>query len=257
MDDQISALGQTAPGRLQGKVAVITGAGSGIGASTAERFHQEGARIVAVDISGRQAALAERLGPDCVAFQADVSKSTEVQAMLAEAMSRFGRLDILMNNAGVGGSHWPIVDYPEDEFDRVMSINCKSVFLGMKYAIPLLLQSGGGSIINTASMSSFVAFPQMSAYCASKGAVLMLTKTAAMEYARQGIRINAICPGPILTDMIAHLPPEAHERAIEANPMGRLADPREVANLALFLASGESSFITGTQVMIDGGLTAL
>jgi NAD(P)-dependent dehydrogenase (short-subunit alcohol dehydrogenase family) len=244
-------------GRLAGKVAVITGAGSGMGAAFARKYLAEGARVVAADISGNQDAVAKELGTDCVAVHADVSNGADVQAMLNTAISKFGRLDILCNNAGIDGAMALTGDYREEDFDLIWSINGRGVFLGMRHAIPLMLKSGGGSIINTASMASVVAFPQMVAYCAAKGAVLMMTKTTAVEYAARGIRVNAICPGVIRTGITTHMPKEYIDAVAKVTPMGRIADASEVAQLAVFLGSDESSFITGTSVLIDGGYTAV
>jgi NAD(P)-dependent dehydrogenase (short-subunit alcohol dehydrogenase family) len=244
-------------GRLEGKVTVVTGAGSGIGAATAEAFHREGAKVVAADISGQQEEVARRLGDGCLAVHTDVSKSDDVQKMLSTAVETFGRLDVLHNNAGIDGPVANMGEYSEADFDLVWSINGRGVFLGMRYAIPIMLEQGGGSIINTASMAAMVAFPGMNAYCAAKGAVLMLTKTAGAEYASKGIRVNAICPGAIRTAITDSLPPELIQGVVGATPMGRFADPTEVANLALFLASDESSFVTGAGIVIDGGYTLL
>lgn len=180
-------------GRIEGKVAVVTGAGHGMGAAIAERFVQEGARVVAVDVSGKQNEVAKRLGPDCLPFQADVSQARAVRAMLEAARANFGGLNILCNNAGIQGPLQKTGDYDETAFERVLAVNARSVFLGMKYAIPMMLEGGGGNIVNTASMASVVAFPQLIAYNASKGAVLMMTKTAAVEYADQNIRVNCFC----------------------------------------------------------------
>jgi NAD(P)-dependent dehydrogenase (short-subunit alcohol dehydrogenase family) len=243
--------------RLRDKTALVTGAGSGIGRAIVERFIAEGARVVAVDISGKQNELADALGANCLPFHADVSRSQDVQAMMAAATSTFGALHVLCNNAAIEGFMAPVAEYPEDEWEKVIAINLRSVFLGMRYAIPLMLKNGGGSIVNTASMAASVAFPNMSAYCAAKGGVKQLTKTAAVEYAAVGIRANAICPGTINTAITAALPPDYINAIINANPVKRIADPIEVAHLALFLASDESSFITGTEITIDGGYTAL
>jgi NAD(P)-dependent dehydrogenase (short-subunit alcohol dehydrogenase family) len=177
--------------------------------------------------------------------------------MLKSAVSKFGRLDILCNNAGIDGVMALTGDYQEEDYDLIWSINGRAVFLGMRYAIPLMLQTGGGSIVNTASMASMVAFPQMVAYCAAKGAVLMMTKTTAVEYAAKGIRVNAICPGVIRTGITTHMPKEYIDAVAKVTPMGRIADATEVAQLAVFLGSDESSFITGTSVLIDGGYTAV
>ncbi|AEH09351.1 MULTISPECIES: SDR family NAD(P)-dependent oxidoreductase [Protofrankia] len=244
-------------GRLEGKVAVVTGAGSGIGTGIAEEFVKEGARVVAVDISGQQEEIAKRLGSDCYAVHADVSRGADVRSMLDAAVSHFGKLDVLCNNAGIDGAVAHTGEYPEEEFDRVFGVNGRGVFLGMRYAIPKLLENGGGTIVNTASMAAMVAFPGMPAYCAAKGAVAMLTKTAAAEYASRNIRVNAICPGPIRTQITDSLPPELIEGVVRATPLGRYGTPTEVGRLAVFLASDESSFITGDTILIDGGYTTL
>lgn len=243
--------------RLAGKVAVVTGAGSGMGRAMAKLFTGQGACVVAADISGAEEETAAMAGGNCVSVRADVSNSADVRAMLELAMERFGRLDILCNNAGVQGAMAKTADYPEDDFDRTIAINLKGVFLGMKYAIPLMMKSGGGSIINTSSMASLVAFPEMPAYCASKGGVSMLTKLTAAEYAADKIRVNAILPGAIKTGMTDALPPAYLEGAVAGTLMGRIGTPDEIANLAVFLASDESSFITGTLTPVDGGYTLI
>ena len=241
--------------RLAGKVAVVTGGGSGMGAAMAELFHANGARVVIADVSGKQDELAAKLGDRCRAIKADVSNSKDVQTMLNLAVDSFGRLDVLCNNAGIQGSFALTADYGEADWDEVMAVNLRGVFLGMKYAIPHMLATGGGSIVNTSSMAAMVAFPSLPAYSASKGAVAMLTKVTAAEYASQGIRINAVLPGAIDTVMARAMRPDIIEGAIAATLMGRIGQPSEVANLALFLASDESSFITGTLIPVDGGYT--
>ncbi len=241
--------------RLAGKVAVVTGGGSGMGAAMAELFHANGARVVIADVSGKQDELAAKLGDRCRAIKADVSNSKDVQAMLNLAVDSFGRLDVLCNNAGIQGSFALTADYGEADWDEVMAVNLRGVFLGMKFAIPHMLATGGGSIVNTSSMAAIVAFPSLPAYSASKGAVAMLTKVTAAEYASQGIRINAVLPGAIDTVMARAMRPDIIEGAIAATLMGRIGQPSEVANLALFLASDESSFITGTLIPVDGGYT--
>ena len=243
-------------GRLEGKVAVVTGAGSGMGAAIAELFCREGAKVVAADITGQQDTVAARCGENCVASSTDVADESAIIAMLQLAVDRFGRLDILCNNAGVSGAHGRTADYEVAEFDRIWSINGRGLFLGMKYAIPLMLATAGkGSIVNTSSMAALVAFPTMPAYCASKGAVAMLTKVTAAEYAADNIRVNAIMPGAIESGMTRGLPADVLAGAIAGTPMGRIGQPEEMANLALFLASDESSFITGALIPIDGGYT--
>jgi NAD(P)-dependent dehydrogenase (short-subunit alcohol dehydrogenase family) len=244
-------------GRLDGKVAIVTGAGSGIGAATARRFHEEGAKVVLADISGEQETLAKELGEGALAVQADVSKGESVRAMVSSTVDAFGRLDVLYNNAGIDGELHPLGEMPEEAWDQVQAINLRGVFLGIRYAIPEMLKTGGGSIINTASMAATVAFPTMASYCAAKGGVVMLTKTAAAEYAGQGIRVNSISPGTIQTAITTHLPADMINAIIERNPVGRIAEASEVASLALFLASDESRFITGADHLIDGGYTLL
>lgn len=244
---------------MEGKVAVITGAGrtSGIGASMAEMFCREGAKVMVVGVSGQQDEVASRIGESCVPFQADLSASDQVQAMFRHAVARFGKVNVLVNNAGAEGAIVHTAEYPEDEFDRVWAVNVRSAFLCMRYAIPLMLQAGGGSIVTTSSMSSLVAFPKMPAYCASKSAVSMLTRVVAVEYANQGIRANVICPGPVVTGMTAGMPQQYIAAVNKAVPLNRMADPVEIANLGVFLASDESSYITGASIAIDGGYTAL
>lgn len=243
--------------KLAGKVAVVTGAGGAMGAAMVRRFCAEGAQVIAVDINGNQTSLASQIGDGCLAFTADVADSTAVQAMLQFAVDRFGRLDVLCNNAAIQGYLRLTGAYEVEEYDRVMAVNARGVFLGMRYAIPIMLEQGGGSIVNTASMAAKVAFPQLVAYSASKGAVMMMTKNAAVEYADRGIRVNCFCPGSIDTAMLNGMPREYIDAVIAANPVKRVGRPEEIADLALFLASDESSFITGTEIVIDGGYTAL
>jgi NAD(P)-dependent dehydrogenase (short-subunit alcohol dehydrogenase family) len=244
-------------GRIENKVAVLTGAGDGMGAAIAARFVREGAFVVAADVSGRQNEIARQLGERCVPCQADVADAAAVRAMLALATERFGGLDILCNNAGIQGPMQLTADYDEAAFERVLAVNARGVFLGMKYAIPLMLARGGGNIVNTASMASVVAFPQLVAYNASKGAVRMMTKTAAVEYADRNIRVNCFCPGAIDTAMVRNMPAPYIDAVIQANPVKRIGRTEEIADLALFLASDEARFVTGTEILIDGGYTAL
>jgi NAD(P)-dependent dehydrogenase (short-subunit alcohol dehydrogenase family) len=246
-------------GKLDGKVAIVTGAGSGIGKATALLFAREGARVVVADITGAEEETAREIGDAALAVRADVSRSADVQAMITAATDRFGRLDILFNNAGIEGAQAPTADSDEGNFDRVIAVNLKGVYLGMKYAIPTMLAGGGGSIINNASVAGLIGFPGIPAYCASKGGVIQLTKTAALEYATQGIRVNAICPGVIWTPMVARFTgasEEARAQFAQLEPVGRMGQPEEVAALVLFLAADESSFVTGTALPVDGGFVA-
>lgn len=242
-------------GRLEGKVAVVTGAGSGMGRAMVKLFCEQGAQVVAADVSGAQDGLAAEISEACVAISADVSKSADVRAMLDLAVERFGRLDVLCNNAGIQGPIADTADYDEDAFDQVIAVNLRGVFLGMKHAIPMMLATGGGSIVNTVSMAALVAFTGLSAYTASKGGAAMLTKLTAAEYAGRGIRVNAILPGAIDTGMTQGMPKAYIDGAVAATLMGRIGEPIEIANLALFLASDESSFMTGTLIPVDGGYT--
>ncbi len=243
------------PGRLEKKIAVVTGAGSGMGRAIVERFCAEGAKVVAVDVSGLEDDVANEGGDDCIACRADVSQSADVERAIAMAVDKWGRLDIICNNAGIQGPIALTADYLEDDWDRVLAVNLKGVFLGMKYAIPAMLKNGGGSIVNTSSMAALVAFPMLPAYSASKGGVSCLTRLTAAEYAGQGIRVNAILPGAIDTGMTRNMPKDYIDGAVAATLMGRIGQPQEIANLALFLASDEASFITGTETQVDGGYT--
>lgn len=248
-----------------GKVAIITGAGSGIGLATARLMAAQGARVVVSDWnqeSGEAAAAGLRAaGAEAIFVRADVSKADQVANMVQTAVSRFGRLDILVNNAGYIFAK-TVEDMAEDEWDLVMDINAKGVFLGCKYAIPEMRKSGGGAIVNVASISGLVGLPQQSGYCASKGAVVQLTRQVALDYAGQGIRVNAVAPGSIetkvLTDYLEQQGDAARARAeiVAAHPIGRTAQPEEVAEVIVFLCSEKASFVTGAIYSVDGGYVA-
>ncbi len=251
-------------GRLDGKVALITGAASGIGAVAARLFAGEGARVVVADVSddaGRATVEEiEAAGGQAAYVHADVSNADDARAMVAFAMERFGSLDVLHNNAGVfPAADGSVTDTDEDVWDLVMRINLKGVYLGCRFGIPAMLEGGGGSIVNVASFVALMgaATPQI-AYTSSKGGVLAMTREIAVEFARRGIRANALCPGPIETPLMAELlaDPDRRQRRLVHIPIGRFGRPDEIANAAMFLASDESSFMTGAALVVDGGITA-
>ncbi len=251
-------------GRLVGKVALITGAGSGMGRAAAELFAGEGARVVVTDVvddAGNAAVAAVRAaGGDATYVRADVSSWSDCVAMVQCATDTYGALHVLYNNAGIfpaddGG----VLDTPESTWQKVMDINLKGVWLGCKAGIPAMIASGGGSIVNVASFVALVgAATAQIAYTTSKGGVLSMTREIAVEYARQGIRANALCPGPIQTPLLEELlsDPERRARRMVHIPMGRLGRAEELARAALFLASDDASFMTGASLVVDGGITA-
>lgn len=249
--------------KLANKVAVITGGSGAIGAATAKLFLAEGAKVVLVDINeDALKATASELGGENVSFiAANVSRSADVQKYVAHAVNTFGKIDIFFNNAGVEGIVKPVSEYSEEEFDKVIGVNVKGVWLGIKYVLPQM--NDGGSIINTSSVAGLMGFPSMSAYVTSKHAVIGLTRTIAKEAAPRGIRVNSIHPSPVDNRMMRSLeegfsPGQATEakKGFEASiPLGRYATNEDIANGALFLASDDSRFITGTKLVIDGGMT--
>ena len=250
--------------RLANKVALITGGGSGIGKASCLAFAREGAKIVVVDLKKDTAEATvdeiKKAGGDARAFAADISKAKDSEAMIKFAEESFGKLNVVFNNAGVFHPKDESVTTTTDEiWDMVIDINLKGVFFGCQYAIPALLRAGGGSIINTASFVAIMgaAVPQI-AYTASKGGVLAMTREIAVEFARQGIRANSLCPGPVETPLLAELlaDPARRNRRLVHIPMGRFGKAEEMANAALFLASDESSFITGSSFLVDGGIVA-
>ena len=251
--------------RLDQRVAVITGAGSGIGQAMALLFAREAARIVAADVNGsaaeETAAKVVAEGGTCQAMVVDVTEPDQVRGMIERAHEHYGRIDILCNNAGIG-STTDVIDCEPDEWDRVMAVNVKSVYLGCKYVLPRMIAQGGGVIVNTASVAGMVGIVKRASYSASKGAVIALTRQVAMDFVEQGIRVNCLCPGTVdspwvgrLLDMAAD-PVAARQTLVARQPMGRLGTPEEVAAAALYLASDDAAFITGTGLVIDGGLTA-
>jgi NAD(P)-dependent dehydrogenase (short-subunit alcohol dehydrogenase family) len=248
-------------GRLDGKVAVITGAAGGIGREAAILFSNEGARVCVADVGAEAGEKAASECRDAFFFKADVSDPKSVQAMYAETRKRYGRIDVLYNNAGImPADDDSILTTEPDAWDRVQAVNAKGVFLCCKHGIPHLLEAGGGSVINVASFVALMgAATSQIAYTASKGAVLSMSRELAVQFARQGVRVNALCPGPVETPLLMRLfseTPGAYERRRIHLPMGRLAKAKEIANAALFLASDESSYVNGATFLVDGGLSA-
>jgi 3alpha(or 20beta)-hydroxysteroid dehydrogenase len=254
--------------RFDGKVVVITGAAGGIGRAACLRFASEGARVVAVDLPG--AALDDAVssvksaGGEAIAAPADVSRAAQVEGYVQAAVAAYGRIDAFFNNAGIEGWVGPSTEYPEDVFDQVLAVNVKGVWLGMKYVVPVMRQDGGGAIVNTASVAGLGGTPNIIAYGASKHAVIGMTKSAAMEFGRDAIRVNAVCPSPIETRMMRSLerginpdnPEAVHDAMAASIPLGRYGEPEEVAALAAFLCSDDAKFISGGVYTIDGGSRA-
>jgi NAD(P)-dependent dehydrogenase (short-subunit alcohol dehydrogenase family) len=238
--------------RLQGKVCLVTGASGGIGAATVQRFQSEGATVVGVDLSED--------APGDLSLQVDVTHEGQVADMFDRAVSTFGRLDVIFNNAGISpNDDASVVETALEAWERVQSVNLKSVFLCCKHGIPKLLESGGGSVINTASFVAIMgAATSQISYTASKGGVLAMSRELGVEFARRGVRVNALCPGPVDTPLLRELfskDPERAARRLVHVPMGRFARAEEIANAALFLASDESSFVTASAFLVDGGIS--
>jgi NAD(P)-dependent dehydrogenase (short-subunit alcohol dehydrogenase family) len=253
---------------FEGRVALVTGGAGGIGCATAVMFAERGARVVLVDrdAEGGEEALrlARAAGGEAIFVAADVSLSSDVQRYVQTALDAYGRIDCFFNNAGIEGQVAPTAEYDEAVFDAVISVNLRGVFLGLRYVIPAMLRQKGGAIVNTASTAGLVGAPGLSAYVASKHGVIGLTRTAAGEYGRSGIRVNAVCPGPTDTRMIESLERQAgpegsnsvRERYKANIPIGRYATPEEIASLVLFLSSDQAGSITGAEYRIDGGRLA-
>jgi NAD(P)-dependent dehydrogenase (short-subunit alcohol dehydrogenase family) len=245
-------------GSMDGKVVVITGAGSGMGLTAAKLFHAEGAKLVLADVSGKERDTAELLGARAVAISVDVRKADQVKAMIDLAVSEYGGLDVLLNVAGAFGKQVDLTDTSDELFDMMVDINLRGVFLGMKYAIPYMIERGKGTIVNVASTAALIATPKLVVYAASKAGVVALTKGAAAEYGKQGIRVNAIAPGVINTPMhVAGVAddPSVTEYLKAKIPMGRIGEPEEIADALLFLAGDRSSYITGHVLPVEGGQT--
>jgi 3-oxoacyl-[acyl-carrier protein] reductase len=244
--------------RLSGKIAVVTGGGSGFGAGICRRFAAEGARLVLVDVRPDEAAAVAR-EIDAVFVEGDVATDVDARRMVRTAVDRFGRLDVLVNNAGVPQPPTSIVDTTEAAFDRLMAVNAKAIFLAAKHAVPIMRAQGGGVVLNTVSVAAIRPRPHLAAYNASKGAALVLTRSLAIELAPDNIRVNAVCPGPGDTPMLATFvggESEADRQAfLSTIPLGRLCTPADIAEAMVFLASDEAGFITGAVLEVDGGRT--
>jgi len=246
---------------LQGKVAIVTGASSGIGRATALAFAREGTQVVVSDVAVSGGEETVRLirnnGGEAIFVPCDVSRSEDVQALVRQTVAQYGRLDFACNNAGIGGESAPTADYSEVGWNKVIGINLTGIFLCMKYEIPEMLKQGGGAIVNMASILGHVGFPAAPAYVAAKHGVIGLTQNAALEYAKQNLRVTAVCPAFIHTPMVDNgLPPEALTHIAAAHPIGRMGMPEEVAELVVFLCSDGATFITGNPILVDGGYVA-
>ncbi len=245
------------------KVAIVTGGNSGIGRATAVALAKEGAKVT---VAARRASegeetvrLIKEAGSDAIFVKTDVAIENDVSSLVEKTVDTYGRLDYAVNNAGIGEKMTPLVEQTSEKFDQIMNTNVKGIWLSMKYEIPEMIKNGGGAIVNTSSGAGLVGFPQMSVYIASKHAVLGLTKSAALEYAKSGIRINAIAPGGVETDMLMQTVGDDHqflETFRSMHPIGRIGRPEEIANAVVWLLSDKASFVLGHTLLVDGGIVS-
>jgi len=249
-------------GRFAGRGILVTGAGSGIGRAAAQLFANEGGRVAVVDQDENEAQATvtsiRQAGGEALAIGADVSREADCRGMVERALAAYGRLHVAFNNAGIGASGFAVADEEEVTWSRLIDVNLKGIFLAMKYEIPAMVSAGGGAIVNTASVAGLVGERGIGAYSASKHGVVGLTRTAALDYIGQGVRINAVCPGATRTRILANWfqDPKVESFILSHHPIGRIAEPEEIARAVLFLASDDASFIVGQALAVDGGLTA-
>ncbi|MCH8235401.1 MAG: SDR family oxidoreductase [Chloroflexi bacterium] len=248
---------------MKGKIALVTGAATGIGRATAIEFARNGAAVVVSDVNTAEglktANLIENEGGEATFVECDVSASADVEALISQVLKKHGRLDAAHNNAGVEGARVPLIDLTEEQWDAVMAVNLKGVWMCMKHEIPQMLEQGGGAIVNTSSVAGLMGMKGSTAYGTAKHGVIGLTKTAALEYADRGVRVNAICPGAVRTPMTERLmgnDPEREAMYMSIQPIGRFGTTAEIANLVVWLCSDAASLVTGTAIPIDGGVMA-